>query len=42
VLIPGDEQHALPVVDDVPLPVVHPSDWARVPRGWHRSGRRAA
>jgi serine/threonine protein kinase len=42
VLIPGDEQHTLPVVDDVPLPVVHPSDWARVPRGWHRSARRAA
>ena len=42
VLIPGDEQHTLPVVDDVTLPVVHPSDWARVPRGWHRSSRRAA
>jgi serine/threonine protein kinase len=41
-LIPGDAQHSMPVVDDVPLPVVHPSDWARLPRGWHRTTRRAA
>lgn len=41
VLIPGDEQSAMPVVDDVPLPVVQPSDWARVPFRWHRAVRRA-
>jgi serine/threonine protein kinase len=42
VLIPDYEQNALPQVDDVVLPVVHPSDWARVPRGWHRRGARAS
>jgi serine/threonine protein kinase len=42
VLIPGDEQHSMPVVDGVPLPVVNPSDWARVPRGWHHAPQRVA
>lgn len=42
VLIPGDAMHAMPMVDDVPLPVVHPSDWARAPRGWLRRARSVA
>jgi hypothetical protein len=42
VLIPDYEQNALPQVDGVALPVVHPSDWARVPRGWHRRGVRVS
>jgi serine/threonine protein kinase len=42
VLIPGDAMHTMPVIDDVPLPVVHPSDWARVPREWLRLARAAA
>lgn len=37
VLVPDTAQHAMPMVDEVTLPVVHPSDWSRVPRGWHRS-----
>lgn len=42
VLSPGSAQHAMPMIDDVPLPVVHPSDWARTPRGWHRAAARVA
>lgn len=41
-LIPGSAQQTMPAVDDVALPVVHPSDWARVPRGWHRAPARVA
>jgi hypothetical protein len=36
VLVAGTEQDAMPLVDREPLPVVNPSDWARVPRDWHR------
>ena len=42
VLVAGDDMHTMPVVDGVPLPVVHASDWARVPRGWLRLQRRVA
>lgn len=42
VLIPGDGMHTMPVVDDAPLPVVHPSDWARAPKAWPRSARAIA
>jgi serine/threonine protein kinase len=42
VLTPGSAQHTMPMIDDVPLPVVHPSDWARAPRGWHRTVARVA
>lgn len=42
VLIPGDAMHAMPMVDSSSLPVVHLSDWARVPRAWTRLTRRAA
>lgn len=42
VLIPGDGMHTMPVVDDAPLPVVHPSDWARAPKAWPRPARATA
>ena len=42
VLITGSAQHTMPMVDDIALPVVHPSDWARVPRRWHRFPARVA
>lgn len=42
VLVPDTAQSAMPMVDEVPLPVVHPSDWARTPSGWTRAMRRVA
>ena len=36
ILVPADGQDTMPRVDDRALPVVHPGDWARVPRHWHR------
>lgn len=42
VLVPDTAQHAMPMVDESPLPVVHPSDWARTPSGWTRAMRRVA
>lgn len=42
VLVPDTAQSAMPMVDDAPLPVVHPSDWARTPGGWTRAMRRVA
>lgn len=42
VLVPDTAQSAMPMVDDAPLPVVHPSDWARTPSGWTRAMRRVA
>jgi hypothetical protein len=41
-LIPGDGMHTMPVVDGAPLPVVHPSDWARAPKAWPRAVRATA
>ncbi len=41
-LIPGDGMHTMPVIDESPLPVVHPSDWARAPKAWPRSTRTTA
>jgi hypothetical protein len=34
VLIPSDDQSALPVIDGQPLPVITSSQWARVPEAW--------
>jgi hypothetical protein len=34
VLVPADGQDTMPRVDERALPVVHASDWARVPRRW--------
>jgi serine/threonine protein kinase len=43
-LIAADRQRAMPVIDEVPLPVVHASEWARIPDAWlhnrHRGGPR--
>jgi hypothetical protein len=34
VLIASDEQHHLPVLDGKPVPVIHVSEWARIPEAW--------
>ncbi len=34
VLIASDDQHAMPVMDGTPVPVVQASEWARVPDTW--------
>lgn len=39
VLVPDTAQHAMPMVDERPLPVVHPSDWARTPRAFSSNHR---
>ncbi|MBK9978482.1 MAG: BREX system serine/threonine kinase PglW [Gemmatimonadetes bacterium] len=41
-LLPSDGMSAMPVIDLVPLPMVYPSDWARLPREWFRLARSAA
>jgi serine/threonine protein kinase len=33
-LIPADAQAPMPMIDRAPLPVVHASDWARIPDAW--------
>ncbi len=34
VLIPSDEQHPMPVLDGVAVPVITPAQWARIPEPW--------
>ncbi|MBA4158987.1 MAG: BREX system serine/threonine kinase PglW, partial [Gemmatimonadetes bacterium] len=41
-LIPADGLSAMPVIDRVPLPVVHASEWARLPEAWVNNRHRAA
>jgi hypothetical protein len=33
-LIPSEEHHALPRLDDRPLPLISAGQWARIPNGW--------
>lgn len=40
-LVAADAQSTMPVIDHTPLPVVHASDWARIPRAWVRNEHRA-
>ena len=40
-LIPADDQAELPAVDGVPVPVLTPNEWVRVPRSWLRNVHRA-
>lgn len=35
-LLPVDQQHPLPVLDGVAVPIINPSEWARVPDAWVR------
>ena len=37
VLVPADQRQPMPTVDDAPLPVVHASEWARIPEAWLRA-----
>ena len=39
-LVAGDAQSPLPVIDRTPLPVVHASEWARIPEAWIRNAHR--
>lgn len=39
-LVAADAQSALPVIDRVPLPLVHASEWARIPGAWLRNVHR--
>jgi hypothetical protein len=43
VLVPGDEQNALPTLDRKPVPVISTNQWARIPEAWlanaHRGGK---
>lgn len=45
VLVPADEQNALPTLDRKPVPVISSNQWARVPEAWlanaHRAGSAA-
>lgn len=34
VLVPSDAQRTMPVLDDKPIPVIHASEWARIPESW--------
>jgi hypothetical protein len=42
VLVPADEQNALPTLDRKPVPVISSNQWSRVPEAWlanvHRAG----
>ena len=40
-LIPADAQSLLPVVDDKPVPVIGPAEWARVPEAWFTNRHRS-
>lgn len=40
VLIAANRQSAMPVIDGVPLPVVHASEWARLSEPWLRNEHR--
>jgi hypothetical protein len=40
VLIPSDDQQAMPVIDGKPVPVITPGQWARIPDPWLRNVHR--
>lgn len=42
VLVVGDDQQTLPVVDGRPVPVLTPGEWARIPVSWLQNAHRAA
>jgi serine/threonine protein kinase len=41
VLVASDEQRPMPVLDDKPIPVIHASEWARIPEFWLVNAHRA-
>jgi hypothetical protein len=41
VLVASDEQRPMPVLDDKPIPVIHASEWARIPESWLANAHRA-
>lgn len=41
VLVASDAQRPLPVLDDKPIPVIHASEWARIPESWLANAHRA-
>ncbi len=42
VLIPGDAQSPLPMIDGKPVPVIGPAEWARVPDAWLANAHRSS
>jgi hypothetical protein len=42
VLVPSDDQSALPTIDGQAIPVITPGEWARIPEPWLRNVHRAA
>lgn len=40
-LIAGDSQTELPVMDGEPIPVIGPAEWARIPEAWLRNRHRS-
>jgi hypothetical protein len=42
VLIAADEQHHMPVLDGKPIPVILPSEWARIPEAWLQNVHRGS
>jgi len=41
VLVPSDEQNALPTLDRKPVPVISSNQWARIPEAWLANAHRA-
>jgi hypothetical protein len=41
VLVPSDEQNALPTLDRRPIPVITSNQWARIPEAWLANAHRA-
>jgi serine/threonine protein kinase len=42
VLLPSDEQNALPTLDSRPVPVISSNQWARIPEAWLANAHRSA
>jgi serine/threonine protein kinase len=40
-LIPSDDQQTMPMIDDKPVPVITPGQWARIPDAWLQNLHRA-
>jgi serine/threonine protein kinase len=41
VLVASDAQRSMPMLDDKPIPVIHASEWARIPDSWLANAHRA-
>jgi hypothetical protein len=41
ILVASDAQRSMPVLDGKPIPVLQPSEWARIPESWLTNAHRA-